>query len=133
MLASLILVTKFKRSSNIIKSRIHHGYHVTVCMPVCKSNHGLIYSYSSQIMLNGVSKSVTKHLCILIREYLLLFGSLQMLFSSFKKGDKSQTSNYSLETSAFEELGSEFINFASNCVINTLRLIVYLTGLSICI
>ena len=25
---------------------------------------------------------------------------------------------YSLETSAFEELGSEFINFASNCVIN---------------
>ena len=37
----------------------------------------------------------------------------------------------SLETSAFEELGSEFINFASNCVINTLRLIVYLTGLSI--
>ena len=38
---------------------------------------------------------------------------------------------YSLETSAFEELGSEFINFASNCVINTLRLIVYLTGLSI--
>ena len=38
---------------------------------------------------------------------------------------------YSLETSAFEELGSEFINFASNCVINTLRLFVYLTGLSI--
>ena len=37
----------------------------------------------------------------------------------------------SLETSAFEELGSEFINFASNCVINTLRLIVYLTELSI--
>ena len=37
----------------------------------------------------------------------------------------------SLETSAFEELGSELINFASNCVINTLRLIVYLTGLSI--
>ena len=36
-----------------------------------------------------------------------------------------------LETSAFEELGSEFINFASNCIINTLRLIVYLTGLSI--
>ena len=36
-----------------------------------------------------------------------------------------------LETCAFEELGSEFINFASNCVINTLRLIVYLTGLSI--
>ena len=34
-------------------------------------------------------------------------------------------------TSAFEELGSDFINFASNCVINTLRLIVYLTGLSI--
>ena len=38
---------------------------------------------------------------------------------------------YSQETSAFEELGSEFINFASNFVINTLRLIVYLTGLSI--
>ena len=38
---------------------------------------------------------------------------------------------FSLETSAFEELGSEFINFASNCVINTLRLIVYFTGLSI--
>ena len=37
----------------------------------------------------------------------------------------------SLGTSAFEELGSEFINFASNCVINTLGLIVYLTGLSI--
>ena len=37
----------------------------------------------------------------------------------------------SLETTAFEELGSEFINFASNCYINTLRLIVYLTGLSI--
>ena len=38
---------------------------------------------------------------------------------------------FSLETSASGELGSEFINFASNCVINTLRLIVYLTGLSI--
>ena len=37
----------------------------------------------------------------------------------------------SLETSAFEELGSELINFACNCVINTLRLIVYLTVLSI--
>ena len=37
----------------------------------------------------------------------------------------------SLETSTFEELGSEFINFACNCVINTLRLIVYLTGFSI--
>ena len=31
----------------------------------------------------------------------------------------------SLETSTFEELGSEFIYFACNCVINTLRLIVY--------
>ena len=30
---------------------------------------------------------------------------------------------YSLETSTFEELRSEFINFACNCVINTLRLI----------
>ena len=38
---------------------------------------------------------------------------------------------YSLETSTFEKLGSEFINFACNCVINTLRLIVYLTGFSI--
>ena len=38
---------------------------------------------------------------------------------------------FSLETSAFEELGSEFINFACNCIINTLRLIVYLTGFSI--
>ena len=37
----------------------------------------------------------------------------------------------SQETSAFEELGSEFINFVSNCVINTLRLIVHLTGLSL--
>ena len=38
---------------------------------------------------------------------------------------------FNLETSTFEELGSEFINFACNCVINTLRLIVYLTGFSI--
>ena len=38
---------------------------------------------------------------------------------------------YSLETSAFEELRSEFINLAYKCVINTLRLIVYLTGFSI--
>ena len=37
----------------------------------------------------------------------------------------------SLETSAFEELGLEFINFPCNCVINTLKLIVYLTGFSI--
>ena len=37
----------------------------------------------------------------------------------------------SLETGAFEELRSEFINFACICVINTLRLIVYLTGFSI--
>ena len=41
------------------------------------------------------------------------------------------TSLCSLETSTFEELGSEFINFACNCVINTLRLIVYLTVFSI--
>ena len=38
---------------------------------------------------------------------------------------------HNLETSTFEELGSEFINFACNCVIITLRLIVYLTGFSI--
>ena len=38
---------------------------------------------------------------------------------------------FTLTTSAFEELGLEFINFACNCVINTLRLIVYLTGFSI--
>ena len=45
---------------------------------------------------------------------------------------KARTINlFSLETSTFEELGSEFINFACNCVINTLRLIVYLTGFSI--
>ena len=37
----------------------------------------------------------------------------------------------SLETSTFEELRSELINFACNCVINALRLIVYLTGFSI--
>ena len=42
-------------------------------------------------------------------------------------------SKYSLETSIFEELGFEFINFACNCAINTLRLIGYLTGFSICI
>ena len=36
-----------------------------------------------------------------------------------------------LETSAFEELGLEFINFPCNCVINTLKLVVYLTGFSI--
>ena len=39
--------------------------------------------------------------------------------------------HFTLETSAFGELGSEFINFACNCVINTLRLIVCLTGFSI--
>ena len=38
---------------------------------------------------------------------------------------------HSLETNTFEELGSEFINFAFNCVIITLGLIVYLTGFSI--
>ena len=43
----------------------------------------------------------------------------------------SKTHLSSLETSAFEELGFEFINFACNRVINTLRLIVYLTGFSI--
>ena len=42
-----------------------------------------------------------------------------------------ETGLYTLETSAFEELGSEFINFACNCVINTLRLFVYLTGFNI--
>ena len=42
-----------------------------------------------------------------------------------------KNSNYTLGTSAFEEIRSEFINFTCNCVINTLRLIVYLTGFSI--
>ena len=49
------------------------------------------------------------------------FSSLGLILNSL----------YSLETSAFEELRSEFINLACNCVINTLRLIVYLTGFSI--
>ena len=36
-----------------------------------------------------------------------------------------------LGTSAYEKLRSEFIKFSCNCVIDTLRLIVYLTGFSI--
>ena len=60
---------------------------------------------------------------------LLSSAALQLGLHCFP--NLSYTSIHSLETSTFEELGSEFINFACNCVINTLRLIVYLTGFSI--
>ena len=66
---------------------------------------------SSAAVVIGASR--VKHL------YLLLF------YMSPDQYNRTEHSLYSLETSAFEELGSEFINFASNCVINTLRLIVY--------
>ena len=40
LLESLIL-DNLKRYLNVIKSGIQHGYHATVCMPNCKTNHSL--------------------------------------------------------------------------------------------
>ena len=70
-----------------------------------------------------IQKILTKREMINCQKFnLLLFLTLNSVTTGVRD---------SLETCAFEELGSEFINFASNCVINTLRLFVYLTGLRI--
>ena len=66
--------------------------------------------------------------------HVYMTGSYDLVNFPFLDGDVPRSPSYgvySLETSAFEELGSELINFASSCAINTLRLIVYLTRLSI--